>query len=181
MTGLGEDTSVLHARSIDECHIYMQLHPCTCGEPLFVWSRHGQAGHPEGVLSVYEGSCGRCGASRRFEFVLPADPAPPPAIGGPEPSAIIDPAQFLLAARQAVSAVRAGAAPTPRDAADAVGFAIAALEEALKFVPRDGDRIPVEAFFSVEGRQEHELDPDQFRRDRLVGEVTAYRALLTGA
>jgi hypothetical protein len=178
VTDGGRDASVMRARSIDECHIYVQLHPCACGERLFVWSHHGQVGHPQGMLSVYEGSCGRCGASRRFEFVLPADQPPPPAMGGPEPSAVIDPAQFLVAARQAVSAVRAGAAPSPPDAADAVGFAIAALEEVLKFIPRNGDRIPVETFFSVEGRHEHELDPDQFRRDRLLAELTGYRALL---
>lgn len=78
--------SARHARSVAECHLYMRLHPCSCGEADFPWTSHeiGTAGG--GDLSVYRGSCPQCGTARRFEFLVDSGGVAPPAFGGPEPS-----------------------------------------------------------------------------------------------
>ena len=121
----------------------------------------------DGLLSVYEGACGGCGKSRRFEFVLsePLSPSTGPlAYGGDEPSTIIDAGQFLgLANRNAksvpadVAALIESARPS---AGDALDVAIAALAEVLKFIPPDASTVPPGAFFTDQGRAIRDQKPD---------------------
>lgn len=170
---------MLVARSSPECHLYMELHPCACGEArLDASSRTESRG--DDLVAVYEGACPRCGAARRFEFVLdPELPPAPPAFGGTSPSKIICPGDFLRvaddAARRAPASI-AGLPPPQRQAARLnLARAVAAMEEVLKFIPPGGERVPVEAFTSARGKELYLAEPGRFRKLRLDAVLGAYR------
>lgn len=182
---------MLFARSPDECQLYMELHPCGCGEEEFAWSRHVLEEQNGRLVSGYEGTCGRCGTARQFEFEVAGEHAEPPAYGGDEPSRIVDPGEFLASGQRAA----AGVPPHPdqvetdrlADAYDAIEQAAAGLVEVLKFVPVGGDAVPEAAFTSDLGRRTYASDPARFRRGRLVLELAeleriraAYAAALDG-
>ena len=89
---------MLFARTNAEAHLYMDLHPCKCGEAQFERDS-ALVENGDDLASVYEGACRGCGATRRVEFLLPdAMPRVGPGLvyGGSEPSVIIDPGEFLL-------------------------------------------------------------------------------------
>jgi hypothetical protein len=175
---------MLVARSAPECRLYLDLHPCSCGETAFD-VRHTLRTGPDGaLLAVYEGPCSRCGLPRRFVFALdPATPPPPPAYGGPRPSQIICPGQFALAADRAASSaelVPAGAPPARRaQSREALARAVAAQQEVVKFVPAGSDEVPAGAFTSPEGRALYAREPGRFRRSRLEAVAAAYRDALS--
>lgn len=176
---------MLIARSSPECRLYMELRACSCGEAWF------EAGHvlredPEGrLLAVYRGICPRCALPRRFTFVLDeAAPPPPPAFGGPAPSRIICPGEFLLLADRAA----ASAALAPEHGADperaeharaALATAVAAAEEVLKFIPDGGSCVPEASFTSQAGRAAYAREPGRFSRASLEETVAERRAALT--
>jgi hypothetical protein len=166
---------MLFARSPDECQLYMELHPCGCGEEEFAWSRHALEHRDGRLVAGYEGTCGRCGTARQFEFEVAAgygEHPEPPAYGGDEPSRIVDPGQFLASSQRAA----AGVPPHPdlvetgrlADAYEAVEQAVAGIVEVLKF---GGDAVPEAAFTSDLGRRMHASDPGRFRRGRLALEL----------
>jgi hypothetical protein len=174
---------VLVSRSAEESLLYMDLQPCpACGIKGFDWAEH-ELGQSDGgtLISVYAGPCQECGTDRRFEFTL-ADPAPgAPGFGGPQPSRIIDPGQFVVLARQAASLVPADPATCPADEVDDARQAIAtaqqALDEVRKFIPAGADRVPPEAFRSEVGRATYAVDPGQFRLDRLDTVAASYQRI----
>ncbi|WP_238007516.1 hypothetical protein KZZ52_18750 [Dactylosporangium sp. AC04546] len=173
------EATMLVARSTTECHLYMVLHPCErCGEADFPWSRHDRG---RDDTSVYEGECPSCRAPRRFAFALAPDPVPPPAYGGPEPSQIIDPGEFLAMGERAAqhAAVPPDASPYRRAGArEAAADAVAAVEEVLKFLPPSAETVPEAAFTSAAGRELYAADPARFHRDRLEAELQAHRQAL---
>jgi hypothetical protein len=174
---------MLLARSSPECRLYMDLHACSCGETGFA-AEHVLREDAEGrLLAVYDGSCPRCGLPRRFTFVLDeALPPPPPAFGGPLPSRIICPGQFLLVADQAAaSAPLTPSVEDPRRAERdrlAVATAAAAVDEVLKFIPAGQSAVPEQAFTSPAGRAAHAREPGRFSRERLEATAAAHRATL---
>ncbi|MGI5212379.1 hypothetical protein [Plantactinospora sp. CA-290183] len=180
MSEVGED--MLVARSSEECHLYMELHPCECGEEFFEWSRHHLEERPDHPrVSVYEGTCARCGRERRFEFEVPAVSPEPGRYGDDGPSRIIDPGEFLVSSRQFAGNVP----PDPGDLAvselgyayNAIDLAVAGVEETLKFVPPGAEAVPPEAFTSELGRKTYDADPDAFTRDRLERTLAEYIAV----
>jgi hypothetical protein len=172
---------VLIARSSPECHLYMSLHPCSCGDATAP-ARHGVYSEPAGLVARYEGACPTCGLQRRFDFVLDPEMPPLDAFGGASPSKIVDPGQF--AAHSDRLASRWPASPTaipPADrgrARDDLAWAIRALEEVQKFIPAGGDAVPAEAFTSSDGRAVYDAEPGRFRALRLGARLTAYRQIL---
>lgn len=172
---------MLIARSPDECHLYMELHPCPCGEDVFEWTRHAREQRGDVLVSVYEGRCGGCGTLRRFEFAVPEQYPPPPAYGEDEPSRIIDPSEFLMVGRRLAAAVPADPSevdPAEReDAYEAMEMAVAALAEVLKFIPPGSGAVPPDAFISDLGREAYRREPEQFSRDRLAEELATYQAI----
>lgn len=157
---------MLLARTASECRLYIELNPHACGEREFQ-ARSGVSRTAQGLVAVYEGACPGCGEQRRFAFILDDHPTPPaPAFGGPHPSSLIDPGQFLMAAEQA-------AASTGQ-----LATAVAALDEVIKFIPPGQDRVPVTAFTSVHGRAVFDRDPDRFDRARLDALLASYREAL---
>lgn len=177
---------MLEARSNAEAHLYMDLHPCSCGESRF---DRGSTlvEHNGDLISIYEGACAGCHAVRRFEIKMPDDM---PAHGGritygaDEPSTIIDPGQFL-----AVSDDHAKRAPASLDGLDdhqqraaerCMQIAAAALEEVIKFIPPGADRVPEAAFESAQGRQVYEREPGRPSRLRLQAVLDVYYDTLAG-
>jgi hypothetical protein len=161
----------------------MHLHPCECGETEFDWREHTLVQGDEHFLSVYSGDCQRCGRRRLFEFALAPEPSPPPpALGGPAPSSIIDPGEFLHVSQLFAGTVPADPAELSDDefhgAHDTLAFALASTEEVLKFIPDGSDAVPAEAFRSALGQQLYTQSPEQFTRPRLLATTEAYRRLL---
>lgn len=91
----------LAARSQEEAQTFMSLHPCVCGDekapPVVTIDRDDQR-----RIVTWRGACGTCGRERRFAFILPLKGKLPPggAYGGPEPSALIDPGEWLASSDQ---------------------------------------------------------------------------------
>jgi hypothetical protein len=159
--------TVPYARSVAECHLYMALHPCSCGAADFPWTSHETRVTGDGDLSVYQGSCPRCRTARRFEFLVDGRGVPPPAFGGPEPSRIIGPEEFYALSQRAAAVARDG---DPADRYEAALDAVAAVEEVLKFVPPGADAVPAETL-------PHD-DPAGYTRERLEALRYTYRQLL---
>lgn len=172
---------MLFARSPEECHLYMEFHPCECGEAVFEWSRHRNEQRGDRMVSVYEGVCGRCGAPRHFEFEVTGEIPPPPAYGGDAPSRIIDPSEFLTVGDDLAAAVPPDPATLDPaaldDAYEAIEMAVAALDEVLKFVPAGANGVPPDAFLTDAGRAVYARDPGRFGREQLLGTLSEYRTI----
>ena len=160
----------------------MELHPCECGVPSFE-QRHWLEERGDDLLAIYEGPCRGCKKTRHFELTLIDDlPPAPPAFGGPEPSQLIDPGEFLAAAERTASHVPDDA-PTrpPHERVQhkrELGVAIAALEEVLKFIPAGKERVPPECFNGT--RPIYDADPTRFDRHRIEKQIAGYRQRVSG-
>ena len=161
--------SVLVARSSLECHLYMSLHPCTCGDSTPLRS-HRLASGAHGLIAIYEGVCPKCASSRKLELALADEIVPLTAFGGAAPSSIIDAGQFL--------AVSIAAASEPATVAS-LTRAIAALEEVVKLIPEGADRVPADSLHSPDGRALYDREPGRFRRSRLEAVLGVYRDALS--
>jgi hypothetical protein len=159
---------MLIARSSQEAHLYMDLHPCVCGETDFE-RQHRLENHDGNSVSVYEGTCPQCSRIRTFEFRMSTEhPPAPPAFGGAEPSRIIDPGEFLWMGDRISTQAAHRLLNTPhsehRDVRPAVAYGLALFEEVAKFLPKGEDRIPEELFTSERGQATYERDPSRFTR-----------------
>jgi hypothetical protein len=159
------------ARTPAEAYLYMDLKPCPrCGG-------HGFSGTSVVMLQdgrVFErhtGTCQECGSDREFVFRVPHEQElrlGDTDFGGPEPSELLDPGEWLMVADLAASR-EGGAAPEDLE------LAAAAVEEVLKFLPAGADAIPAPAFHSLTGRDAYAREPARFRRGRLEAIATALR------
>jgi hypothetical protein len=156
---------VLLARSIQEARLFMDLHPCACGEAAVAGftldKRDGQ------LVAVYESDCPACGEPRRYEFAVPAETTRGAAFGGPEPSGLVDAGEFVWvsdrAAERALSLTGATDEPSRATARASIQVAIAALDEVFKFFPEfTRDSIPSDL-----GRAVYDANPDRFAPARL--------------
>jgi hypothetical protein len=168
------------ARTNAEAHLFMDLRPCACGESRF--ERNSSVAVIEGVLaSRYTGRCAGCGLDRLFEFLVPEEIQPLPQtgvrFGGPEPSQLLDPGEWLRVAAACAGHVPAGA-PRDDDARYALATAVAAIEEVIKFVPAGADEVPETAFRTQMGREVWEREPGRFRAVRLEAVRSAYAQFL---
>ena len=174
------------ARTNAEAHLYMDLHPCACGEIRFPRASSVLT-TPDGELaSRYVGSCAQDGAAREFQFRLPERVLSPPRAGavrygGPEPSELIDPGEWLGVADACARSVPADTAALGADdratAKSMLTHAAAALDEVLKFIPAGADRGPEVAFVSEPGRAAFAREPGRFRRPRLEAVRDTYRSI----
>ncbi|HWO24529.1 MAG TPA: hypothetical protein VNO30_37560 [Kofleriaceae bacterium] len=168
------------ARTNAEAHLFMDLHPCACGERRF--ARQSAVVTLDGDLaSRYTGACARCGTERRFEFRIPQEILPPPVsgvrFGGPDPSELFDPGEWLSIADDHAARVPVGAkleGDARRTARHDLDVAVAAIDEILKFAPRGAAEVPMSAFFTPLGRAIWDKEPGRFRRARLEAVRKAY-------
>ncbi|MEV5435305.1 hypothetical protein AB0K80_04625 [Streptomyces sp. NPDC052682] len=173
---------MLIARSMQEAHLYMDLHACVCGAEEF--EREHRLEDRDGVLfAVFEGVCPQCGRARSFEFRMSDElPPAPPAFGGAEPSRIIDPGEFMWIGDRVSTESGLRLLNTPlaehREIRPATAYAIAAFEEVAKFLPEGADRIPEERFTSERGREMYAKNPDRFTRAGIDDALERKRAIL---
>ncbi|GAA3660735.1 hypothetical protein GCM10022224_025160 [Nonomuraea antimicrobica] len=165
------------ARTRDEAHLYLDLHPCACGSPETTWGS-ALVGTEEGLASRYSGVCAECGAQREYLFALPDKPVLPaghPTFGGAEPSQLLDAGEWLW-----VADLSAGNVPVDDDAEArrALSVATAAVEEVVKFVPPGADEVPEDGFWSLRGREMRAAEPGRFQLDRLLIVRDTYRDLV---
>ncbi|MCC6993731.1 MAG: hypothetical protein IT370_03775 [Deltaproteobacteria bacterium] len=162
----------LRPRSVAEEHLYMELHPCSCGVHQLHERPHQVRRDGAELVSVFRGACVGCATPREFVFVLPPEPPPPGLdLGGDDASTLITPDQFLTLAEAAV------ARGTPR----ALARAQACLAEVLKFIPPGEATVPAGAFRSAEGARQRLADPDRFSRGSLEARLAALRARTVGS
>ncbi|MEV0617733.1 hypothetical protein AB0I81_30735 [Nonomuraea sp. NPDC050404] len=164
------------ARTRDEAHLYLDLHPCVCGSVDTTWDS-GLVSVEGGLASRYSGACGACGSPREYLFGLPERPVVPagyPTFGGEEPSQLLDAGEWLW-----VADLTAGNVPAD-DAAEArrtLSVATAAVEEAVKFIPPGADEVPGDGFWSQRGQEMRAAEPGRFQLDRLLIVRDTYRDL----
>ncbi|MEV1065468.1 hypothetical protein [Streptomyces sp. NPDC050263] len=173
---------MLTARSAFEAHLYMDLHPCECGSGDFD-RQHRLEQHGDDLVAVYEGACRQCGTTRRFAFRMAEEvPPPPPAFGGPEPSQIIDPGEFLDVAFRIAESTGVQLLNAPESEhykhREAVAYVLAAYEEVVKFIPPGQDAVPASAFVSEVGKGRYQREPGNFRREVLELSIRNSRAVL---
>lgn len=153
------------ARTRDEAHLYLDLHPCDrCGSVDVTW-RNELVNVAGELVSRYSGTCPGCALKREFLFGLPEHEVVPqgyPTFGGTEPSRLLDAGEWLWVADVTAASIGAD------DSGDAVAIAIAAIEEVVKFIPPGQDEVPEAAFWSDGGRQVRDSDPARFRREQLL-------------
>jgi len=175
---------MLISRSARECHLYMDLRPCECGQVEFPRDHHLL--DREGVMvSVYEGFCPACDRLRSFEFGLTDELEPaPPAFGGAEPSQIIDPGEFHWVADRIGEDAGLRLLNSPPDKHEEhrakFEYATAALQEVMKFLPAGADEVPAELFTSARGREIYQKDPTRFERRWLADNLARKRRILAG-
>ncbi|MCC5576511.1 hypothetical protein IMZ11_12800 [Microtetraspora sp. AC03309] len=165
------------ARTRDEAHLYLDLHPCKqCGSVETEWAR-GLVNVEGELADRYTGTCDGCGAEREFLFGLPERPAMPagyPTFGGKESSQLIDAGEWMW-----VADLTAGNVPVG-DRAEAhrtLSVAAAAVEEIVKFIPPGQEEVPDDGFWSERGRAVRAAEPGRFQLDRLLIVRDTYRDL----
>jgi hypothetical protein len=175
------------ARTSDEAHVYLDLHPCVCGEREFPRSTAIVQLDDAGALgSRYDGLCPACGRYREYVFRLPADLLlPPPGevrYGDGTPSELLDPGEWLWVADRHAGSVPADASgldpAARRQVRAAISAAAAAMDEVLAFLPDGADAVPAEAMRTDLGRLVYDDEPYRFDRDRLEVVRDTYRDLL---
>jgi hypothetical protein len=159
------------ARTPAEANLYMDIKACpACGGNGFqgtsvVMLQDGQ------VYERHTGTCEECGSPREFVFRMPVElelRLGAADFGGPEPSELLDPGEWMTVAE--VAADREGGASK-----EDLEYAAAAAEEVLKFLPPDADEIPATAFHSPVGRDAYARMPERYTRGRLTAIATALR------
>ncbi len=173
------------ARTPAEAHLYMDISPCACGETQLARDSTLLASGDD-MLRQYAGACPRCGAAREFLFRLPAMPTPSSpgrvSFGGDEPSELLDPGQWLWVAEAYADlhpADPADFAPGEAQRARAdLEYALAAVDEVVKFVPAGAQAVPESAFRSERGRAAYQREPYRFGLAVLVAVRDTYRDLL---
>jgi hypothetical protein len=162
------------ARTYYESKLFAEVAPCPrCGARRTAWSS-GLTRLDDGELGErYHGDCAECGEHREYLFRLPEqDLFAPDGVevfyGGPEPSQLLDPAQWLEMFEPLIGTIQADLAAGDTAAARRrAERAWVLVDEAMKFLPEDADAIPASAFFSAAGRERYEREPRRFTRRRL--------------
>jgi hypothetical protein len=169
---------MLISRSSAECHLYIELHACECGEARAPW-KHQLESRVDALVTVYDGVCEQCARPWSFEFALDPEVAPIGKFGGARPSQIVDAGQFLAVADAAARAVPAEVNrldDLSRQRARALmQRAVAAIEEVLKLIPHGADRVTVDTLSSALGKQMYLAEPGRFRQSRLEAVLGVYR------
>jgi hypothetical protein len=175
------------ARSVAEADLYLSLRPCpNCGST-------GQVvqGFAEGTVEGDEvrwlaARCPNCAEIHRYPFRFPAEPATPvdghQRFGGDEPSELLDPGQWLLLADAMLEDVpeRPGelSAQRRQQFREQVDVAVAAVEEALKFLAEGEDSVSAFAFWSEPGHRLFTAQPWMFEREWLADLLRENQAIL---
>lgn len=159
----------------------MALHPCEqCGDGTF--APVVRMLREDGVLLTrYTGRCGTCRSLRDFRFRIDRewtdDGNGPPTdrdelrFGSSGPSELIDAGQWLRAVDRILADTPSTVLGVSEDEWRARRYLFTAaaesVAEVLKFIPPGADEVPDRAFWTEDGRAEHDRDPGRFHREPL--------------
>ena len=167
----------LRANSWAEAHLYLMVTPCPgCGKGPWQAERTPSPEAPQNSPSSVWATCRHCSAKREFVFRCP----PPPTDAEnanvdsplrwinptPQPSALIDVAQWLGLFHMLVES--AGRAANPHEGRRMTFQAAQCLDEALKFYSPEDELPPPSAMFADSSRQAFADHPEKFARQRLL-------------
>jgi hypothetical protein len=138
------------------------------------------------LASRYRGRCPSCDTEREFVFRIPEDVLFPPEdrirYGDDRPSELIDAGEWVWLADYITTRIPADPAEIPAEDRARVRYdltaAVAAMEEALKFVPAGADRLPPDALWTDRGREVYQARPSRFIRGVLGAVRDAYQELV---
>jgi hypothetical protein len=174
------------ARTNEEAHAYMRINACpACGEHRF--EPTSSVIMLEGDLaSRYQGRCPRCDTEREFLFRIPEEILFPLGdrvrYGDDRPSELIDAGGWMWLSDHISAPIPAEPAKLPTDMWESCRYdltaAVAAVEEALKFVPAGADQVPLDALWTDVGRQVYQRRPGRFLRGVLTAVRDAYQELV---
>lgn len=169
------------ARSALECHLYISLHPCVCGDARSDFL-HRLVLVDNALCSRYHWNCLTCGTVRTFVFLLHDEIPRAEKFGGKRVSTLVDAGQYLNVADLAAEQVEADTIGRPAEARGTARMlmsrATAAIEEVLKWIPENEDHMPARAFFTEDGRVVRDREPGRFQRARLESVLKSYCAAL---
>ncbi|GAA2183581.1 hypothetical protein [Micromonospora lupini] len=170
---------MLLARSMQEAQLFVELRGCGCGSGQAM-VEHELHQRGDELVARFTDTCQSCGAQQVYELALSAKQVRPPSFGGPDSSLIVDPGEFLWTSDQAAAQVPVDISrldQVQRKAAMAsLQYAMAALDEVVKFVPVGADRVPVEAFVSELGQAMYRANPGRFTVTELEEQAASYLA-----
>jgi hypothetical protein len=149
----------LPARTRAEEDAYMAVHPCDCGHAMVPWTISGSVDKQFRVTKTYAGACPSCGAPWRFTFRT-AEPRDGDGMFGAGVSELLDPGEWLAYARTTMNS-----AGNPQRT---VETAIAAIEEAFKFIPPGKRAVPRSALRSQHSRDMLAADPATFEFETMI-------------
>lgn len=167
-------------RTVLESYLFMELHPCACGDGRLTVTADDLFQDPDGgLVRRRKGTCPGCQSPREFIFGVPETLESGGAswelfFGGDSPSQIIDAGEWLDIAQRlgrSVSPSRSLRPSKRREEREVLTEAVAAVNEVLKFIPIGTAEAPDEAFWTDRGTQKHGADAEQFQRTALI----AYR------
>ncbi|MEU7873334.1 DUF6301 family protein [Dactylosporangium sp. NPDC049140] len=175
------------ARTTEEVLRYLELHPCVnCGSPDFGLDSVVFSDGSE-LVRRYAGACATCGAPREFLFRVPAQPLSPAPdgytrFGGLEPSELLDAGEWIELSDDYAQGYPADPALIPPADLPRVrrrlAYALAALDEVVKFAPPGADTVPEAALWTDRGRALWQRDPARFRLPAIDAYRDAYRDLI---
>jgi len=175
------------ARSQAEADLYLSLQPCPrCGEIGRVVEGYS-FGEVEGVpVRWLTTRCPNCGEVAEHAFRFPREPAVPvdghQRFGGDSPSHLLDPGQWLLLAEGMLADVPESpdelSAQRRRELREQIDVAVAAIEEALKFIREGADAVSPFAFWSEAGYGLFSDAPHLFERESMEFDLATHRQLL---
>jgi hypothetical protein len=171
------------ARTNEEAHLFLELHPCPCGESDFEpTSALTQVG--DDWICRYSGECVACGRPRAYEFRQPAEIVVPDETvwaEGDRPSELLDAGEWLwvadIYASRSTEHTNLSEAARRQLRTDLLA-ARAAVLEVFKFLPTGAGEVPAAAFWSERGRAVRDAEPGRFGRLRLEAARTAYDRML---
>lgn len=162
---------------MQEAQLFVELRGCGCGTGLAVVDHelHQRGGE---MVARFADTCQSCGAQQVYEIALSAKQVLPPAFGGPDPSSLVDPGEFLWTSDQAAAQVPVDVSHLDqvqrKAAAAALQYAMAALDEVVKFVAVGTDLVPAEAFVSELGKAMYRANPGRFTVTELEEQAASY-------
>ncbi len=166
---------MLHARTVEEAFLYLDLHPCVCGQVQFDGTHELLVGENGTVLRL-TGKCPSCDAERRYEFTLEsvADQA-----GARKPSTLLDAAEFVWLSDRAADRVpvdTGALSPVEVETARAdLERAVELLDEVVAFIPEGATEVPPSLITSTTGKVLLVAEPGRFQLAELTQRIGLYQ------
>lgn len=167
---------MLHARTVEEAFLYLDMHPCACGQVQFDGTHELLAGEKGTVLRI-TGRCPSCDVERHYEFTLePVDDQ----TGRPRtPSTLLDAAEFVWLSDRAAGRVPADTGGLTQveagTARENLQRAVELLYEVIAFIPEGGTEVSPSSITSTTGKVLLVTEPGRFSLTELTQRIGLYQ------